>query len=779
MASPRRARSLFLSPDKAELLAAKEINGLVHRVDVIPRKAVPRQGRQTGNGVETSAGGESRASSTSSINAVDTFCDEYRPPSVAIHRLSNLNKDLPPSPSSKIPNQALSPSTAMSRTSTQRHAAAQTVISIQSRYSTRVKPSTPSRLSTHSSHIASQHRLSEDRISIRSHFSAQDSATGQAVPHAEPRASVAIDRRQRSVAAISSKKNVGGQNSGSVSPGTLSDQGTRPTVAGREIQILGCQGTEIGPRIRRDIQDPRIGRDRREVALRSKSTRETSVGWTFHDGFILRTGDSPKSRTGMPPRGENLAVESRSKPMVPIRWTFRDGIIYKAVVVPNKANGVSGARSRRLKPIGWSFYDGLTIRSVDLVKATSKAKGDNETARASKSNRIVPIGWTFHEGIIFAGHRSAGNGTVMASSKRFPISWTFHDGLTIATHKPVNSTLNPSNENNGTRTEGSWSRLPVTWTFHEGLKFVTHEPVKSALASSDNSNGVKKEAVTRQLPITWSFHDGLTIRTNEPINSDAKYSEKSNGIEKEASLKRLPITWTFYDGLSVGNTVNQNARAASNNGESASESKSKRSVGWTFNDGIFVRNVVEVLPRNKTLVTNPQEICQTPEASNFDEGSVAVGGDILDETAGNISFKPLASDPLSVSQTDEPSPKAIDSDRASCSVSLPGEEVQQSPSIEEVRRARAVALAQRQSRHQAPSELDQLILEGQLIYDQFRQQAQRLQKEKVLVDEMLTILGSSSKDDREAQSRDTNCHPGANDRDQSLFPQKTSRLPIE
>ena len=766
MASPRRARSLFLSPDKAELLAAKEINGLVHRVDVVPRKPVPRQGRQTDEGWETSAGGESRASSTSSINAVDTFCDEYRPPSVSIHRLSNLNKDLPPSPSSKTPNQTLSHSTALSRTSTQRHAAAQTVISIQSRYSTRVKPSTSSRLSTHSSHIASQHRDSEDRISIRSHFSAQDSATGQAVPHAEPRASVAIDRRQRSVTRISSKKNVGGQNSGSVSPGTLPDQETRPTVAGREIQFPGRQGTEFDSRICRDVQDPRIGRDRREVALRSKSRRETSVGWTFHDGFILRTGDSPKGRTGMPPRGENLALESKSKPMIPIRWTFRDGIIYKAVVVPNKANGVSGARSRRLKPIGWSFYDGLTIRSVDLVKATSKAKGDNEeTVRASKSNRIVPIGWTFHEGIIFAGHRSAGNGTVMASSKRFPISWTFHDGLTIATHKPVNSTLNPSNENNGTRTEGSSNRLPVTWTFHEGLRFVTHEPVKSALASSDNSNGAKTEAVTRRLPITWNFHDGLTISTSEPNNSDAKHSEKSNGTEKEASAKRLPITWTFHDGLSVGANVSQNAKAASNNGESASESMSKRSVGWTFNDGILIRNVVEVLPRGELLVTNPQERSQTPEASTSDKGSVAIGGGDPDETAGNISIKPLASDPLSVSQTEEHSPEAIDdSEGASGSGSLSCREVQRSPSIEDICRARAVALARRQSRHQSPYELNQLILEGQLIYDKFRQQAQKLQKEKVLVDEMLTILGSSSKDDHEARSCDTNGHTGANDR---------------
>ena len=739
---------------------------MVHRVDVVPRKPVPRHGRQTNDGWETNAGRESRASSTSSINAVDTFCDEYRPPSVSIHRLSNLHKDLRPSPSSKTPNQTLSHSTALSRTSTQRHAAAQTVISIQSRYSTRVKPSTPSRLSTHSSHIASQHRDSEDRMSIRSHFSAQDSATGQAVPRVEPRASVAIDRRQRSVAGISSKKHVGRQNSGSVSPGTLPDQETRPTVAAREIQFPGRQGTEFDSRICRDIQDPRIGRDRREVALRRKSTRETSVSWTFHDGFILRTGDSPKSRTGMAPRGENLALESRSKPMIPIRWTFRDGIIYKAVVVPNKANGVSGARSRRLKPIGWSFYDGLTIRSVDLVKATSKAKGDKEeTVRASKSNRIVPIGWTFHEGIIFAGHRSVGDGTVMASSKRFPISWTFHDGLTITTQRPVNSILNPSNENNGTRAEGSLNRLPVTWTFHEGLKFVTHEPVKSALASSDNSNGVKTEAVTRRLPITWSFHDGLTISTNEPISRDAKYSEKRNGTEKEVSIKRLPITWTFYDGLSVGANVSQNAKAASNNSESTSESKSKRSVGWTFNDGIFIRNVVEVLPRDEILVTNPQERCQMPEASTSDKGSVAIGGGVPDETADNISINPLASDPPSVSQTDEPSAEAIDdSDGVSCSVSLSCREVQQNLSIEETCRARAVALAQRQSRHQSPSELNQLILEGQLIYDQFRQQAQKLQKEKVLVDEMLTILGSSSKDDHEARYYETNGHTGANDR---------------
>ena len=114
-------------------------------------------------------------------------------------------------------------------------------------------------------------------------------------------------------------------------------------MAGREIQIPGRQGTEIDPRICRDKQDPYISRDRREVALRSKSTRETSVGWTFHDGFILNTGNSLESSTGMLPRGENLALESRSKPMIPIRWTFRDGIIYKAVVVSNKANGVLGS----------------------------------------------------------------------------------------------------------------------------------------------------------------------------------------------------------------------------------------------------------------------------------------------------------------------------------------------------------------------------------------------------------------------------------------------------
>ena len=419
----------------------------------------------------------------------------------------------------------------------------------------------------------------------------------------------------------------------------------------------------------------------------------------------------------------------------------------------------SEARSRRLKPIGWSFYDGLTIKSVDSVNATSKAKGNSdETVRGSKSNRIVPIVWTFHEGIIFAGHRSAGNGTVIDSSKRLPISWAFHDGLTIATHKPVNCTLNPSNENNGTGTEGSSKRFPMTWTFHEGLRFVTHESVKSAPNSSDKSNGAKTEAMTRRLPVTWSFHDGLTISTNEPISIDPKYSEKSNGTQKEASLKRLPIPWTFYDGLSLGANLDQKdiANAASNNGESASESQSKRTVGWTFNDGIIIRNVAEVLPRDGMLVTNPHERCQTLETSSSEKGSVAIGGGVSDETAGSISTKPLASDPLSVTQIDEHSQEAIDdSDPAAFSVSLSSRKVQQSPSIEEVCRARAVALAQRQSRHQSPSELNQLILEGQLIYDQFRQQAQKLQKENVLVDEMLTILGSSSKDDREARSCDT------------------------
>ena len=463
MASPRRARSLFLSPDKAELFAQKEINNLVQHVEVIPRKPVPRQGKRTDIVVEESAGDESRKSASSTIKTVDDFCREYRPPSVDLRRPTSLDKDLPPAPPPESPTQSLSQSSALSRTSTQKHAAAQTIISIQSRYSTRTKPSTPNRLSTVSSkHISSQQRDSEDRMSIRSHYSTQDFSIGQTAPRSEPRASVAIDRRRPSLEESFIKADIRSQRSGSISPCTVPHQESNQVAPASEKQVSKRREPERVPWTGRDAQTLPRAMPSKEVVPRSKSTRKSSVGWSFNDGFVLRMEDKPKSTTGM---GGNLALEPVSKPMIPIRWTFRDGIIYKATQIPKNDHGMPGGNSKRMLPIGWSFYDGLTVRPDGSVKAISKATGKSEEiVRGSRSGSMIPVGWTFHEGLIFAtreslkkapNSRDKSNGTEMrARSKPFPVAWTFYDGLTFG-----------PNKSNGTEMKASSKRLPITWTF--------------------------------------------------------------------------------------------------------------------------------------------------------------------------------------------------------------------------------------------------------------------------------------------------------------------------
>lgn len=402
MASPRRARSLFLSPDKAELLAAKEINNLVHRVEIIPRKPVPRQGKRTNIVVETSVGDESRKSTTSTIQAVDAFCREYRPPSVALHRLSYLNKELPPPPS-ETPNQTLSQDKTVSRRSTQRHAAAQTTISIQSRYSIRGKSSTSSRLSTISSqHIASQQRISEDCISIRSRFSTQECTNDQVIPRSNHRASASIDHRRPSVAGDLSKEGLRRRSSGSISPGTVPHQEIHSAMVGRKIEVPGEQEAEIAPLACQDKEIPHKSPNSTNIVLRSKSKRETTLGWTFHDGIVMRTDEKLDNTTRVPSGGENLALEPTSKPMIPIRWTFHDGIMHKVTEVPKNEDGISEVKSKRMLPIDWSFYDGITIRPDGPVGRNLEDTGERkESVHGSESKRMIPTGWTFHDGLIF------------------------------------------------------------------------------------------------------------------------------------------------------------------------------------------------------------------------------------------------------------------------------------------------------------------------------------------------------------------------------------------
>ena len=799
MASPRRARSLFLSPDKAELFAAQEINSLVHHVEVIPRKPVPRQGRRTDIVVETSAGDESRMSTTSTIKTVDNFCREYRPPSFDLHRLCSLDKELPPPLSSETPDQTLSKSNAVSRTSTQKHAAAQTMISIQSRYSTRIKSSTPSRLSTISSqHIASQQRDSEDCISIRSHFSTQDSSIGQTVPRSEPRASVAIDRCRPSLEENSSKEDMRRQRSGSISPGTVPHQENHQVAASNKSQVPKRREAEIIPWAGRDIQNPPMGMHSKEIVPRSKSTRKSSVGWSFHDGFVLRMDDKFKSTTGIPSEGENLALEPISKPTIPIRWTFRDGIIYKATKIPKNAKITPGAKSNRMLPIGWSFYDGLSIRLDGSVKAISKATGKSEEiVHGSQSRSMIPIGWTFHEGLIFA------------------------------THESLKSAPNTRDKSSGTEMEARSKRLPIAWTFYDGLSL-----------GMTKSNGTEIESSSKRLPITWTFYDGLSLGIT-----------KSKGTDKEASSKRVPITWTFYDGFSLGTDpkVKGTTKTTPTSGEIATESKSKRTVHWSFNDGVVIRSVAGLSPNSRELVTNPRrsyrpptsspangvvetagktaegaekeasetadgaedaagdagERVEPPEVDGVEEAAegcvqeppvdrsvlndleVGEGGDtpgadreavgkmekghpedlvgttfgrkdwvattsgVSNETARSISTKSLPLDPRGVGQHDQHSPKIVDGDEQASGPVSSREKTQQSPVFEQDYRAMAAALALRQNKHQSPVDLDELIQEGRLICNQFRQQAQKLQKQKVLVDEMLTLLGSPMEGDKE------------------------------
>ena len=121
---------------------------------------------------------------------------------------------------------------------------------------------------------------------------------------------------------------------------------------------------------------------------------------------------------------------------------------------------------------------------------------------------------------------------------------------------------------------------------------------------------------------------------------------------------------------------------------------------------------------------------------------VAPAGGVSNETARSISTKSPPSNPLRIDKHDQHSSKMVNgNEQASGSVSSGGK-TRESPSFDQDYRAMAAALALRQNRHQSPADLDELVQEGRLICDQFRRQAQELQKQKILVDEMLTLLGS-------------------------------------
>lgn len=582
MASPRRARSLFLSPEKAELLAAREVNNLVHRVEVVPRKAGPRQGRRTDVMVKTDSGDENRASKASTINVVDHFCEEYRPPSVALHRMSWMDKELPPLPLSNSSAENLYQRNSLSHASTQKDAACQTVVSIRSRYSIRTKPSTASRLSI----ISSQERDAEDRISIRSRYSTQDpDPIDNTVSRLGPHASVPIDRRPLSSVGERNGELSKRRRSGSISPTTIPHHEMASDVVDPAIEVLSPQAMQTDRWALQAItQDPLVGMKNMETVHRSMSKRRASVGWTFNDGLILRADDRLRRTTGTPAGDVNLDSGAKSKRMIPISWTFRDGIIFRADQSLKTDDGTSKAKSTRMVPIGWSFYDGLILRPDGSVEATSKATGKREEiVPRSKSKRLIPIGWTFHEGLIFTTDDSVHNALTSsdkskdieteARSQRLPIAWTFHDGLTLGTGAKAKDVLaKVPNETDVTTRSGSkrtvgwtfndglvirdgansspnsartatWTKSKgrVTWTFNDGLT------IKAHVMASSNKRELAAGTRSRRT-VGWSFHNGLVIRTHDGV---AKRSRKKRGMSTSTEPKGMPVSWSFYNGLAI------------------------------------------------------------------------------------------------------------------------------------------------------------------------------------------------------------------------------------
>ena len=572
MASPRRARSLFLSPEKAELLAAREVNNLVHRVEVVPRKAGPRQGPRTDIVGKNDSEDQSRMSKASTINAVDHFCQEYRPPSVALHRMSYLEKELPPvPPSNLVPNH----SNALSRSLTQRDAACQTVVSIRSRYSIQTKPFTPSRLST----IASLEHDSLDRISIRSRYSTQDPVpVDHTLSRSEPHTSVTTARRPLSGVGETNSGISNRGKSGSISPTTIPYNETVPEVVDPAIETLSPQGVQTDRWALQAIPQEPLAMSRETVST-SRSRRKTSVGWTFHDGLILRPEDRLRSTPGTATDDVNLYSGPRSKNMVPISWTFRDGIIFRADQRLKTDDGTSKAKSRRMIPIGWSFYDGLSLRPDGSVEATSKATGrSEEIVPRSKSKRLIPIGWTFQQGLIFTTDGSVHNALTSsnkikdieaeARSQRLPIAWNFHDGLMLGTNTKA-KTISKKAPTKTDATTGSESKRTVGWTFNDGLM------IRNRSRTSPNS----VRTATRTKPksrVTWTFNDGLTVKTHVGASS------KNRRIAAGTKARRT-VGWSFYNGLEIRTY----AKRSSQNREMSLGTEPKGlPVSWTFHDGL-------------------------------------------------------------------------------------------------------------------------------------------------------------------------------------------------
>ena len=389
----------------------------------------------------------------------------------------------------------------------------QTNISIQSRRPAQSKSATRNRFST----ISSQRREFEDRISVRSRFSTQNDPSRRKTLRFEPRASAVTDgcglsfvenRNKDDARRLSPKKDDAQRQSPSIgSPDNTPRHDDDLAIPGHEVQDTRRRRAEIDQNPSQEVAEPLESTESQEIMLRSTGKPKVSMGWTFSDGFLLRTRDEFESTAGseMRLREKSLAENPVTAPTIPIRWTFHDGFIFKTTEALKNDDDIATARSKPVLPMSWSFYDGFTFRSDGPVANISKVAGERgDVVRdGSKPKGMISLGWSFHDGLIIkpgdsvkiVSTTTGESGTIQASnSKRIiPISWNFHDGFII---RPGDSTkiisTTPGESEKPMQASNSNRVVPLSWSFHDGL---TIRPGDSVKAASTAPRGESEETV--------------------------------------------------------------------------------------------------------------------------------------------------------------------------------------------------------------------------------------------------------------------------------------------
>ncbi|MCJ1275902.1 hypothetical protein MMC21_003707 [Puttea exsequens] len=639
-ASPKRAVSLFLPPEKAELLLAREIHNLVPQ---IPRKPVPRPQKRLAP-PSSDSGRASSISLTSTIKAVEDFCFEYRPPSVSLNRLSYLDKQLPPTP----PNEADEPPAAQtlnrsksskSQKSVARRTPAQPLVPATSRFSTRNGELLPNRAaafsnpqsrekasgaahSRHSAQAASSLRNSSSHPDIEVSPPPDSPEAWEKLekiikpPRKEDRASKLhapavleeVDEEKEDRASRESWRNPWIPKEREIASVPPSDA-IVPVTRSKSLDQGFNFWDDVSVRHKDDVKSSRNTSDQVEaLALEGRPRRMTPmvpVGFTFHDGLTVKRGESVKI-----PRTSDTS-SSRSKRSIPIGFTFHDGLTLRNDGIVRVASNASQQRpevvavkSTSKLPIHFSFYDGLTIGADGRVKKPSKTSSTGrDITLGTKSQGGFSVHYNFWDGLTFRDGRATSvnqlpNGMVRRKSKRMPVGFTFHDGLYIRVDDNVKKAV-------GLAPKDKSKRVTLHFTFHDGLTLRAN-------------NGAVGTTRPKRLPLSFTFHDGLTINTipkGKQVGSRSKSkisytfhdgliirtSPKSKTAAGMTKSKGMPISFTFHDGLNI--------RTSSKNKDITSTSKSKPGpIGWTFHDGVTIRN--------KNTAIDPLK-AQNEYASNF------------------------------------------------------------------------------------------------------------------------------------------------------------------